>query len=72
MPSPVSPPAVGFFASWLQTSAVKRQRGRPVDRPSESGGLRFAFYGRISTVETRGIPDVIDAVTPPAAPSSTN
>jgi hypothetical protein len=49
MPSPTPSRLPAFFDSWLETPAVVRQRGRsPQPRP---GGLRFAFYRRISTVE---------------------
>jgi hypothetical protein len=52
MPSAISPSSsVGSFDSWLETPAAARQRGRSTDPRPASGELRFAFYGRISTVE---------------------
>lgn len=52
MPSAISPlSSPGSFDSWLETPVSARRRGRsPGPRPGP-GGLRFAFYGRISTLE---------------------
>ncbi|MBO3736593.1 recombinase family protein [Actinoplanes sp. NEAU-H7] len=49
MPSP-SPPTIDAFGAWLQAGpSTPRARGR-VYSP-DSGAIRFAFYGRISTSE---------------------
>jgi len=51
MPSPTSSSsALGSFESWLEVPQTVRRRGRSTAGPGQ-GGLRFAFYGRISTVE---------------------
>jgi site-specific DNA recombinase len=52
MPSPVPASSYpGSFDSWLEAPVTVRRRGRSADLRPEAGGLRFAFYGRISTVE---------------------
>jgi len=50
MPSPASPSSLSSFDSWLELPQPLRRRGRSAAGP-RPGGLRFAFYGRISTVE---------------------
>jgi site-specific DNA recombinase len=46
----LSPLTAGPFDAWLEQPAVPaRRRGRPAGLGP--GGLRFAFYGRISTIE---------------------
>jgi DNA invertase Pin-like site-specific DNA recombinase len=52
MPSTVAPtPTLGSFDSWLERPVDARRRGRPAAGLPRPGGLRFAFYGRISTLE---------------------
>jgi hypothetical protein len=46
-----STPCRDSFDTWLQQPATARRRGRSPDPRSGPGGLRFAFYGRISTLE---------------------
>ncbi|MCU7731196.1 recombinase family protein [Actinoplanes sp. KI2] len=50
MPSLARPTALSSFDSWIEVPQTVRRRGRSVIGPGR-GGLRFAFYGRISTVE---------------------
>jgi hypothetical protein len=50
MPSSAFPAAwSGSFDAWLEAPVAVRKRGRSTG--IGSGGVRFAFYGRISTVE---------------------
>jgi DNA invertase Pin-like site-specific DNA recombinase len=47
--APIRPaaPSQGAFTAWLQAPGARRVRGRVRSQPA--GGVRFAFYGRIST-----------------------
>jgi hypothetical protein len=40
-------PLVNAFDAWLQVPGARRVRGR--QPPLAAGGLRFTFYGRLST-----------------------
>ena len=52
MPSPASSSSseAASFDAWVQAPATPRRRGRSPGKPG-TGTLRFAFYGRISTIE---------------------
>lgn len=44
-----SPSNVDLLASWLDQARTAEQACKP--RPGDAGGLRFAFYGRVSTAD---------------------